>query len=232
MDLKLQLTLSKFEDLRMLESETFSVFYEKVEMLTNEALGLGKPINETTIVQKILRTLPKRFEAKNVVIQEFKDLNKIKLGKVVGKLITYEMKLDLDKGESKKRKEVALQSVDKSKTIDESCDQSPDEDLALFVKQFRRILKNKGKDDKRVRESSNNSFGQHHDKLTSGLNQGRFIYKRYKSSPSVLGPCFECGKRGHHVAECVNNKMSSQKHDKAIMSTWSDSEDEDSVCFD
>lgn len=33
-------------------------------MLTNEALGLGKLIDEMTIVQKILRSLPKRFQEK------------------------------------------------------------------------------------------------------------------------------------------------------------------------
>ncbi|XP_068319641.1 uncharacterized protein [Pyrus communis] len=107
-DLKLQMTLSNFEDLRMLEFETFSVFFEKIEMLTNEALGLGKPIDETIVVQKILRYLPKRFHAKKAVIQEFKDLNEIKLEKLVGKLITYEMKLDIDESDSKKSKRVAL----------------------------------------------------------------------------------------------------------------------------
>lgn len=55
----------------MKESETFLDFYEKANMLTNEALGLGKPIDETTIVQKILRTLPKRFKEKKADIQEF-----------------------------------------------------------------------------------------------------------------------------------------------------------------
>lgn len=51
-----------------MESKTFSTFYENVEMLTNKALGLGKPIDEVTIVQKILRTLPKRFKANNAAI--------------------------------------------------------------------------------------------------------------------------------------------------------------------
>lgn len=82
-DLKLQMIISKFEDLRMLEPKTFSVLHEKVEMLMNEALGLGKPIDEMTVVQKILRSLPKRFHAKKVLIQRFQDLNEIKLGKMV-----------------------------------------------------------------------------------------------------------------------------------------------------
>ena len=88
-DLKLPMTLSKFEELRMLESETFLVFYEKVEMLTNEALGVREAYDETKVFQKILRCLPKRFQAKKPAIQEFQDLNEIKLGKLVGKLITY-----------------------------------------------------------------------------------------------------------------------------------------------
>ena len=86
----------------MLESETFSIFDEKVEMLTNEALGLGKPIDETTVVQKILRCLPKRFQARKVAIQELQDLNEIKLRKLVRKLITYEVELDMDETDSKK----------------------------------------------------------------------------------------------------------------------------------
>ncbi|KAM2397683.1 hypothetical protein ACFXTH_034457 [Malus domestica] len=80
-------------------------------MLTNEASGLGKLFYETTIVQNILRSLPKKFQAKNAAIQEFQDLNEIKLGKLVKKLITYEMELDMDENDSKKRKEVALQIV-------------------------------------------------------------------------------------------------------------------------
>ena len=43
-DLKLQMTLLNFEYLRMLESKTFSAFYENVKKLMSEALGLGKPI--------------------------------------------------------------------------------------------------------------------------------------------------------------------------------------------
>lgn len=71
--------------------------------------------------------------------------------------------------------------------MNESCDQSPDEDLVVFVKQLQRTLKKKGKDVKKVGESLNNSLGQHHDKLTSGRSQRRFADRRDKSSSSVPG---------------------------------------------
>ncbi|XP_070665162.1 uncharacterized protein [Malus domestica] len=92
-----------------------------------KASKLGKLIDETTIVQKILRSLPKRFQSKKASIQEFQDLNEIKLGKLVGKLITYEMELDMDVNDSKKRKEVALQGV-----VNNDGEMSPrDDDLVL-----------------------------------------------------------------------------------------------------
>lgn len=39
-------------------------------MLTNKALGLGKHIDETTFVQKILRSLPKWFHTQKVNLLE------------------------------------------------------------------------------------------------------------------------------------------------------------------
>ncbi|XP_070664490.1 uncharacterized protein [Malus domestica] len=134
------MTLSNFENLKMLESETFSIFYEKVEMLTNEALGLGKPIEETTIVQKILRCLPKRFQVENATIQEFQDLNEIKLEKLVGKLITYEMDLNMDESDSKKRKEVALHGVQNCEAVGDSDESSYDEEkVVAFVAQIEEV---------------------------------------------------------------------------------------------
>lgn len=55
---------------------------------------------------------------------------------------------------------------------------------------------------------------------------------RDKSSSSVPRPCFECGGRGQHATKCANNRMASQKRDKAMMATCSDSEDGDSIYSD
>ena len=78
---------------------------------------MGKHIDEITIVQKILRSLPKIFISKKAVIQEFQDLNEIKLEKLGGKLITYEMAQDMEKNDAKKRSDVSLHNVENAKIV-------------------------------------------------------------------------------------------------------------------
>ena len=141
-----------------------------------------------------MRSLPKRFQAKKAVIQEFQDLNEIKLRKLVGKLITYEIELDMDNGVSKKGKDVDLQSVDNNNITSDSYDLLSEDDLALFLKQFRRGLKNKGRDIKWSEGSSNNRG-----KLLSGEKYSDSSKKKDKSLSKVFGSCFVCGGSGLNV---------------------------------
>lgn len=64
------------------------------------------------------------------------------------------MKLDIEESDSKKEKDVAFQSVENAKVTNEPY---PEDDLAMFITQFRRILKNKGRDIKKAREFSKDS---------------------------------------------------------------------------
>ncbi|CAL8084941.1 unnamed protein product [Prunus armeniaca] len=126
-------------------TESISEFYGRVEMITNEAMSLGQPIDELLVVQKILRVLPSRFRAKKTAIMEVQNLNEIKLGKLVGKLETYEMELNMEENDSKKSKNVALQGVHVSSPKGGEKSSGFEDEMALFVKKFRRILKDKGK---------------------------------------------------------------------------------------
>ncbi|CAL8152283.1 unnamed protein product [Prunus armeniaca] len=143
--LKLYMVLAQFGELRMSETESISEFYERVEMITNEDMSLGQPIEELLVVQKILRVLPSRFRAKKTAIIEVQNLNEIKLGKLVGKLKTYEMELNMEENDSKKSKNVALQGVHVSSLKGGERSLGFEDEMALFVKKFRRILKDKGK---------------------------------------------------------------------------------------
>ncbi|KAB2612801.1 hypothetical protein D8674_035117 [Pyrus ussuriensis x Pyrus communis] len=106
----------------------------------------------------------------------------------------------MEKDDTKKGRDVAL-IVLKMLRLSMYLVSTPKDDLALFVKQFRRILNNKGREIKKVGESSVNSKYQSRGKFTFGRKQGRFTSRRDKPSSGEYGICFSCGGNGHHAAE-------------------------------
>jgi uncharacterized coiled-coil DUF342 family protein len=85
--------ISRFEEIKMLEDETFEEFYFKMGDLRNTMVSLGKSISDVKLIQKILRSLPERFKIKVTTIEESKDLEEVKIEELVGSLQTYEVSL-------------------------------------------------------------------------------------------------------------------------------------------
>jgi hypothetical protein len=56
--------ISRFEEIKMLEDETFGEFYIKINDLRNSMVSLGKSILDIKLIRKILRSLPERFRIK------------------------------------------------------------------------------------------------------------------------------------------------------------------------
>ena len=125
---------SKFEDIKMLEEETFDEFYSKFMEIVNSLIGLGEKMDESKAVRKILRSLPKRFKPKIVAIAESKDVDKIKIEELRGNLLPYELDLEVPN----KKKGVAFSSQLK----ENESDVESDDDNALFAKKFKKFFRN------------------------------------------------------------------------------------------
>jgi hypothetical protein len=139
---KLQMLISKFEEIKMLEEETFEEFYTKISNLRNSMVSLGKQISNVKLIRKILRSLPERFRIKVTTIEESKDLEEMKIEEMVGSLQTYEYSLPL----VRKAKTISLKA---SKTSQKKSRVSSDEDsdidedaMAMLAKNFERFMKN------------------------------------------------------------------------------------------
>jgi hypothetical protein len=78
----------------------------------NAIIGLGEEIKESVIVQKVLRSLPMRFDPKISALEERSDLNSISMDKLHGIFTTYEMRTEQ---ENPYIKEVAFKASKKSK---------------------------------------------------------------------------------------------------------------------
>ena len=60
--------------------------------MVNSLKGLDEKVEEGTIVQKVLTSLPDRFDSKISAIEEAKDLDTLKMDELHGILTTYEMR--------------------------------------------------------------------------------------------------------------------------------------------
>ncbi|KAI5316217.1 hypothetical protein L3X38_045393 [Prunus dulcis] len=189
--LKLQMVLAQFQELRMSETESISEFYGRVEMITNEAMSLGQPIEELLIVHKILRVLPSTFRAKKTAIMEVQNLNEIKLSKLIGKLKPMRWSFK--------------------------------DEVALFDKKFRRILRDKGKFAGKGSSGNERQFRPSTDRSNERNKDVKSFTKDFRKSVK----CFTCRGIGNYAADCANNqKKYSKGKDKALKVSWSESESE------
>jgi hypothetical protein len=116
----------------MKEDETVGKYFLRVEELVNAMKALGEKIEEPSLVQKILRSLPDRFNPKVSAIEELNDLKALAFDQLLGTLTAYEMRIVKDKPTSREA----------SFKADKNEDSEPDEIEAKFV---RRLKKGSGK---------------------------------------------------------------------------------------
>jgi len=135
---KLQMLISRFEEIKMLEDETFREFYSKMNGLRSPMVSLGKTISDVKLIRKILRSLPERFKIKVTTLEKSKDLEEMKIEELVGSLQTYELSLP----PVKKLKTIALKAS-KKKVEASSEDKSEEEEkaVAMLAKNFRRLMR-------------------------------------------------------------------------------------------
>ena len=83
---KLQMLKSRFETIRMDDHETFGEFHAKLMDIKNSSFNLCKPISNSKVVRKILRSLSEIFKARVTTIEESKDVDSLKIDELVSPL--------------------------------------------------------------------------------------------------------------------------------------------------
>ena len=132
-DTKLQVLTTRFEELKMSEDESFDSFYSKLNEVVVSKFNLGEKTEDSKIVRKIIRSLPKSFCAKVIAIEESKDLDDIKVQELIGSLQTYELSLP----NQRKSKSLALKTINERVDVhDSSDDDAVKKDVAHLAKNF------------------------------------------------------------------------------------------------
>jgi hypothetical protein len=107
----------------------------------NAIIGLGEEIEESVIVQKVLRSLPMRFNPKISALEERSDLNSISMDELHGIFTAYEMRIEQENPDVKEASFKASKRSKKNKKEQEEYNNNndiseDDEEVANFVKRL------------------------------------------------------------------------------------------------
>ncbi|XP_026440514.1 uncharacterized protein LOC113339436 [Papaver somniferum] len=83
---RFQTLRKKYELLQMDSTELIKDFFSKTLSLVNEMKANGATIDDTAIIEKILHSLPKKFESKVTAIEECNTVSDMKIDEVLGSL--------------------------------------------------------------------------------------------------------------------------------------------------
>ncbi|CAL9078763.1 unnamed protein product [Musa textilis] len=140
---KINLLMYDFEFFQMAPSETIGNMYTHFTDVVNSLKSLAKCFSNVEIVNKILRSLPKRWDPKVIAIQEAKDLNDLPIEELIDSLITYEISFfELDEYENhlpKNKKDLELRT--KEYHLSDNSSDDDDDDLGLFTIKFNKFIK-------------------------------------------------------------------------------------------
>ena len=89
--------------------------------------GLGEKIGEAPLVQKILRSLPDKFNPKVSAIEEMNDMKTLSIDQILGTLTTYEIRISKDKPTTREA----------SFKADKNADSEMDDVEAKFVRRLK-----------------------------------------------------------------------------------------------
>ncbi|XP_059073703.1 uncharacterized protein LOC131874377 [Cryptomeria japonica] len=90
---KLQMLRRDFKTIYMKESDTIDSFFTQIIGLVNQIRSHGENLEERRVVEKVLRSLPTRFESIVVAIEETKNLSQFSVDELHASLISHEHKL-------------------------------------------------------------------------------------------------------------------------------------------
>jgi uncharacterized lipoprotein YehR (DUF1307 family) len=127
---KLQQHREEFENLKMNEKEEIATYLLRVDEVVNAIRGLGEELDESLVVQKVLRSLLLKYYAKVSAIKETRDLTKMTMDELHGSLIAYEMRTGIESDQP--NNEAAFKDIKKTKDKDNDLD----EEITNFVRRF------------------------------------------------------------------------------------------------
>jgi len=107
----------QFEGLKMKETETIKDFSSQISKLVNQVRLLGEDFPESRIVEKVLVSLPEKFEHKICSLEDSKDFSEMSLQELVNALQVVEQRQAYKQEETSERAFVAVSKKSRAKNF-------------------------------------------------------------------------------------------------------------------
>jgi hypothetical protein len=200
-------------------------------------IGLGEEIEESIIVQKVLRSLPVRFNPKVSTLEERLDLNSISMDELHGIFTSYEMRTeqenrDVKEATFKASKRPNQKKKEKEEYSSNSDVSKDDEEVANFVKRL-----NKGTNGKCIGKlllicfncdvigHFANKFTHNKKTNDEGYSKGRQTYKGKRTTKKIFKKKF-CTKED--ISSSDEDEVSDSETGRVLFMAVEDSDKEES----
>ena len=132
-EFKTDMHVHQYELFKMFPKESISSLFTRMTIITNNLDAFGRTYTSVDIVSKILRSLPKTWEAKVTEIREAKNLTKLAMKKLIGLLMTHEIIMEKQELEEMPKKNLAFKTIHHVDSDDDDDEKEVDEDIALII---------------------------------------------------------------------------------------------------
>ncbi|GJY99503.1 hypothetical protein Tco_0516933 [Tanacetum coccineum] len=143
-DNKIDLLVQQYEQFVIPEDESIDSSFARFNTIINSLKALDEGYSSNNYVRKFLRALHPKWRAKDIAIEESKDLTSLSLDELIGNLKVHEIIIKKDSKIVKakvERKSLALKAKKESSNEECSPSISEDEEYTMAVRDFRKFFK-------------------------------------------------------------------------------------------
>lgn len=184
---RLQTLSTEFDKLKMKEDETIDNFAGKLSEIASKSAALGETIEESKLVKKFLRSLPrKKFILMVASLEQSLDLKTVGYEDIVGRLKAYEER------------------------ITEEDDESQDDAGKLMYASGDTSSESSGYNGRGRGRGGRFNRGRGRGRFSS-YQQQRDAYRQGRGGDASHITCFRCDKLGHYATDCPDKQLNLQE---------------------